>query len=110
MLAIQEGTGKIFSSTYNTIIWREWKEILTNNDLPMFETHIVNPNGSNIVTITLQKRTDDGQIFVSNAYINDSDTYILGYNIENVVGNILKIKLSQATNAAMRFNIMYKFY
>lgn len=33
MLAIQEGTGKIFSSTYNTSIWCEWKEILTKDTL-----------------------------------------------------------------------------
>lgn len=88
----------------------EYMQIITNKDMPILETHIVNPNGSNIVTITLKKRTDSGQIFVSNAYINDTDTYILGYHIENDVGTTLKIKLSQSTNTNMRFNVMYKYY
>lgn len=87
--------------------WTEWEKYTSNSDLPIIESHVINPSGSNIVNITLKERTRDDLIFVANAFINDGDTYILSYNIENSAGNVLMIKLSKSTSVPMRFNIMY---
>lgn len=83
----------------------DWHKLATDIDLPVIESHLVNPNGSDTVEINLQSTTTVERIIVTMASAN-IDVGILGATVKSI-SNIVTIKLSENYSNVLRINVLY---
>lgn len=83
-----------------------YSNIITQNDMPVFESFIVNPNSSTDITLTLSNNASSGAIFAVNGDIDAFNGSILGVQIVHGT-NQLRVLLSKAHTGNIRINVMY---
>ena len=95
----------VFKVKTNGSITFDNKSLVTNSDLPIIESHHLNPNGNDIFTIQLDYPTTDELINVSMSGNNiDYPSIVTAYMTSS---NTLAVKLSKAYNRLMRVNVLY---
>lgn len=83
-----------------------YSDIITRNDMPIFESFILNPNGSTDITLTLANNASSNAVFVVNGDVDAFNGYVLGCQIVHGT-NQLKVRLSKAHTSNMRINVLY---
>lgn len=98
-------TNRIATLSHSDGQWTEWDIQTRNSDLPIIESHLLNPNGNDIFTIQLDYPTTDELINVSMSGNNiDYPSIVTAYMASS---NTLTVKLSKAYNRVMRVNVLY---
>lgn len=83
-----------------------WSTHLTNSDLPIFQSFIVDPQGSDRIVLTLTNNADSGKVFATNGDVSAFNGYIKGVQIEHNT-NKLTVFLSENRTGNIRINVMY---
>ncbi len=97
---------KFYRMNINDTGWSDWEMYITNNDMPVFESFIINPNGSTDITLTLSNNASSSAIFAVNGDINSFSGSILGVQIVHGT-NQLRVLLSKSCSNNMRINVIY---
>ena len=87
-------------------IWQDWQPLVTNSDLPIFQSFIVDPQGSDRIVLTLTNNADSGKVFATNGDVTVFNGYIKGVQIEHNT-NKLTVFLSENRAGNIRINVMY---
>ena len=93
----------------NDGVWTDWDRVVLKSELPVMESHVVNPSGKDSVQITLNNTTRDDLINVTIASCT-TGVILLGCEIENVTGNILNVKFTTSVSTNVRINILYYIF
>lgn len=98
----------VYTCNYNvnTKVATEWRKVVTNNDLPIFQSFIVDPQGSDRIVLTLTNNADSGKVFATNGDVSAFNGYIKGVQIEHNT-NKLTVFLSENRTGNIRINVMY---
>lgn len=86
-------------------IWTDWCNTITNSNLPIMESHLVDPNGSNTIKINLQNNTTVERVQVTLASL--IDLQISGMTIRAGTYNTVEIILSKTYSGTIRVNVLY---
>ena len=84
----------------------DWQKLVTNSDLPIFQSFIVDPQGSDRIVLTLTNNADSGKVFATNGDVTAFNGYIKGVQIEHNT-NKLTVFLSENRAGNIRINVMY---
>jgi len=105
-IAVNHWTGNTFSFAidYDKVTWH-WKRLVTNSDLPIIESHVVNPNGSDNIEIILNNYTITEKFIVSMTSYN-VDVGIIGATATSG-GKGISVRLTKNYTGDLRINIMY---
>ena len=96
-----EGTSVISSCDLVT----KDRSVVTNSDLPIMESHLVDPNGSNTIKINLQNNTTVERVQVTLASL--IDLQISGMTVRAGAYNTVEIILSKTYSGTIRVNVLY---
>lgn len=92
--------------------WTNWNPLVTNSDLPIFETFIPTFNNTDTVAITLQHKViDGGHIFVTNGDFVACPVPIVGIRLpDGDRTNKVEVRFASNIVGVARINILYKPY
>lgn len=82
-----------------------WLDLAANSDLPIMESHLVDPNGSNTIKINLQNNTTVERVQVTLASL--IDLQISGMTVRAGAYNTVEIILSKTYSGTIRVNVLY---
>ena len=93
-------------------VWSDWYSLVTNSDLPIFETFIPTFNNTDTVAITLQHKViDGGHIFVTNGDFVACPVPIVGIRLpDGDRTNKVEVRFASNIVGVARINILYKPY
>ena len=83
----------------------KWEKLTINSDLPIIESHVVNPNGSDNIEIILNNYTITEKFIVSMTSYN-VDVGIIGATATSG-GKGISVRLTKNYTGDLRINIMY---
>ena len=86
--------------------WQSWNKIITNSDLPVLESLVINPLGKDQVQLDLKFNTNSYSVIAFNADFVAFDGFVIGSNMIDGT-NKLNIRLSKAHSGQVRINIVY---
>lgn len=86
----------------------EWKELALKDDLPVYESVIIDPSGNDYVDISVPGiQSSWGPIVINGDYVAWNNGYVKSVHVDHLNG-ILRAYLSEAITGNIRLNYTYK--
>lgn len=105
VIAIDVRTNCVYRNNMIGGNWIGWDKFILNSDLPIIESHVVNPNGSDNIEIILNNYTITEKFIVSMTSYN-VDVGIIGATATSG-GKGISVRLTKNYTGDLRINIMY---